>query len=239
MAQMIVEGERREAAGKNANRRLRRSGRIPAVMYGPRQASIPLSVDPKAVHDILYSESGHNTIFTLKVDGAEQANAMVKGYQLDPVSGHLIHTDFLEIALDRILQVTVNIEAVGLADGVKLSGGIMDIVTRAIDVECLPADIPDSIKVDVTRLQINDYIRVKDLPPDPKFRVMTDPEVVLITIVPPIKEEVPVEAPAEPAEPEVIKKGKVAEEGEEAPAAETKGKSAKPEPKEKDKEKEK
>jgi large subunit ribosomal protein L25 len=231
MAEIIVDAERREPGGKNANRRLRVAGRIPAVMYGSKKASVPLAVDPAAIGRILHSESGHNTIFKLKVDG-DQANVMVKDYQLDPVSGHLIHTDILEIALDQLLQVTVNVEVVGVAEGVKLDGGIMDLVTRAIEVECLPADIPDSIKVDVSHLKINDYTRVKDIPPDPKVKILTDPEVVVVTIVPPLKEEVPVEAPVEAAEPEVIKKGKVAEEGEEPAGAEAKGKGgAKPEAK--------
>ena len=231
MAQIVVEAARREAAGKNVNRRLRRQGRIPAVIYGTGKDPLPLSVDPVAVRDILYSESGHNTIFTLAVDGT-QANAMVKDYQLDPVSGALIHTDFLAIAMDKILEVTVEVEVVGEAAGVKLDGGIMDLVTRAIEVACLPGDIPDSIKVDVSHLKINDYIRVKDIAVDPKVKILTDLEVVVVTIVPPLKEEVPVEAPVEAAEPEVIKKGKVAEEGEEgAEAAKGKGGAPKPEPK--------
>ena len=93
---------------------------------------------------------------------------MVKDYQLDPVKGNLIHTDLLEIAMDRLLELSVNVEIVGEAEGVKLDGGLMDIVTRSIDVECLPSDIPDSIKVDVTALKINDYIRVKNLPDRPE-----------------------------------------------------------------------
>jgi large subunit ribosomal protein L25 len=228
MAQIVVEAERRDTRGKNSNRRLRAAGRIPAVMYGSNKEPAVVSVDPVAVGAILHSDTGANTIFSLRVDGG-QANAMVKDYQLDPVSGRLIHTDFLEIAMDRVLEVTVPIEVVGEAEGVKLGGGIMDIVTRAIEISCLPGDIPESIKVDVTGLKINAYVRVKDLPQDPKVKVVTDGEVVVVTIVPPIKEEVaPVEAPAAATEPEVIKKGKLAEEGEE-PAE--KGKGAKPETK--------
>jgi large subunit ribosomal protein L25 len=164
------------------------------------------------------------------VDGSEQNNAMVKDYQLDPVHGNLIHADFLEIAMDRLLELTVNIEIKGEAEGVKIDGGIMDFVTRSIEVECLPSDIPDSIKVDVTPLKINDYIRVKNIQTDAKVKILTDPEVVIVTIVPPIKEEeVPVEAAAaETAEPEVIKKGKAVEEGAEE---ESKSKAAKPESK--------
>jgi large subunit ribosomal protein L25 len=214
----VIEAQARIPGGKNVNRRLRKSGKIPAVLYGPGKEPIVVSVDPNQVKHILHSESGKNTIFTLSVDGAEQSNAMVKDYQLDPVVGNLIHTDFLEIAMDRLLELSVNVEVVGEAEGVKLGGGIMDIVTRSIEVECLPGDIPESIKVDVSHLQINDYIRVKNIQTDAKVKILTDPEVVVVTIVPPIKEEVPVEAVVEPtaAEPEVIKKGKVAEEGADA-----------------------
>jgi len=226
MSQIKVEVQRRTPGGKNANRRLRSSGQIPAVVYGPGKQSVAIMVYPQNVTDILRSESGRNTIFTVSVDGKERANAMVKDYQRDPVKGKLIHVDFLEIAMDQLLELTVNIEIVGEPIGVKLDGGIMDIVTRAIEVECLPADIPESIKVDVSHLKINDYIRVKDLPADPKVKIFSDGEIVLVTIVPPIKEEVPVEAPAEGVEPEVIKKGKVTEEGEE----EETGKKAAPKP---------
>jgi len=215
MAQLVIEATRRTPGGKNVNGRMRRGGRIPAVMYGPGHEAVAVSVDPNAVRDILHSDSGQNTIFTVSLEG-QQANAMVKDYQLDPVKGTLIHADLFEIAMDRLLELSINVEIVGEAEGVKLTGGLMDIVTRSIDVECLPADIPESIKVDVTGLKINDYIRVKNLPDNPKVKILTDPEVVIVTIVPPIKEEEPAaaEAPAEAAEPEVIKKGKTAEEGE-------------------------
>lgn len=221
MEQIVIQAERRGAGGKNVNRRLRYAGKIPAVVYGPKRESVALTVEPGAVGDILRSESGRNTIFTLSVDGSK-TDVMVKDYQLDPVLGRLIHADFFEIAMDRALEVSVNVEIVGEAEGVKLDGGIMDIVTRSLTVECLPRDIPDSIKVDVTGLKINDYVRVKNLAVEEKYKILNDPDVVVVTIVPPIKEEeVPVEAaPAEVAEPEVIKKGKVAEEGEAPPEKE-------------------
>jgi large subunit ribosomal protein L25 len=210
----VIEVQTRTPGGKNVNKRLRKMGKIPAVIYSPGKPPVVISVNPSEVKTILHSESGRNTIFGISVDGSEQNNAMVKDYQLDPVHGNLIHTDFLEIAMDRLLDLTVNIEVTGEAEGVKLDGGIMDLVTRSIEVECLPADIPESIKVDVTHLKINDYIRVKNIQTDAKVKILTDPEVVIVTIVPPIKEEAPVEAAAvETAEPEVIKKGKVAEEG--------------------------
>lgn len=213
MSQILVETKRRAPGGKNVNRRLRIAGLIPAVLYGRGREPVPLSVEPKTIVDILYSESGQNTIFSLSVDGGERANAMVKDYQLDPVKGKLIHTDFVQIAMDRLLEVSVNVELVGEAEGVK-AGGLLDFVTRSIDLECLPADIPDSIKVDVGHLKINDYVRVKNIEFESKIKVLTDPEVVIVTISPPLKEAVPVEAaPAEAAEPEVIKKGKATEEG--------------------------
>jgi large subunit ribosomal protein L25 len=226
MSPIVIEAQRRTPGGKNVNRRLRKSGRIPAVLYGPGKNPRPVTVDPAAVKEILYSDSGRNTIFSVSVEGGEHANAMVKDYQLDPVQENLIHADFFEIAMDQLLELTVNVELVGDAEGVKIGGGIMDFVTRSIEVECLPSDIPETIKVDVSHLKINDYIRVKNIQADPKVKVLTDPEVVIVTIVPPVKEEVPVEAAAEAAEPEVIKKGKVDEEGEEE---EQKGKSPKSE----------
>jgi large subunit ribosomal protein L25 len=223
MSQILIEAKRRAPGGKNANRRLRTAGLIPAVLYGRGREPVPLSVTPKAIVDVLYSESGQNTIFSLSVDGGERTNAMVKEYQLDPVKGRLIHTDFIQIAMDRLLEVSVNVELVGEAEGVK-SGGLLDFVTRSIDLECLPADIPDSIKVDVGHLKINDNVRVKNIEFDSKIKVLTDPEVVIVTISPPLKEEVaPVEAaPAETAEPEVIKKGKATEEGAEEETKEKK-----------------
>jgi large subunit ribosomal protein L25 len=213
MSQILVETKRRAPGGKNVNRRLRIAGLIPAVLYGRGREPVPLSVEPKTIVDILYSESGQNTIFSLSVDGGERANVMVKDYQLDPVKGKLIHTDLIQIAMDRLLEVSVNVELVGEAEGVK-AGGLLDFVTRSIDLECLPADIPDSIKVDVGHLKINDYVRVKNIEFESKIKVLTDPEVVIVTISPPLKEAEPVEAaPAEAAEPEVIKKGKATEEG--------------------------
>ncbi len=226
MQQIVVEAQRRVPGGKNANRRLRTSGKIPAVVYGAGREPLPLVVDPSAITDILHSQSGHNTIFAVSVEGGAKSNVMVKDYQLDPVRGNIIHADLYEIAMDQLLKLTVDVEMVGEAEGVKLDGGIMDVVTRSLEVECLPADIPKSIPVDVSHLKINDYIRVKNLPVDPKVKILSDAEVVIVTIVPPVKEEVvEVAAPVEPAEPEVIRKGKAPEEGE--GEGEEKGKPAK------------
>ena len=228
MPTTLIEAQIRTTSGKNTNRRLRKSGRIPAVIYGPGRQPMAVSVYPIEVNNILHSESGHNTIFSISVDGSDQRNAMVKDYQLDPVKGNLIHADFLEIAMDRLLELTVDIELVGEAVGVKVGGGIMDFVTRSIEVECLPSDIPESIKLDVSSLEINDYIRVKNIQTDARVKILSDQEVVIVTIVPPVKEEAAPEeeAPAETSEPEVIKKGKAAEEGGEE---EQKTKTPKPE----------
>ena len=224
MQEIVIEAQQRRPGGKNVNKRLRKSGRIPAVVYGAGREPLPLSVDPEAISDVLHSQSGHNTIFAISVDGQKQANVMVKDYQLDPVRGNLIHADMYAIAMDQLLELTVDVEMVGEPEGVKVGGGIMDVVTRSLEVECLPSDIPESIQVDVRHLKINDYIRVKNLPPNPKVKILNDPEVVIVTIVPPVKEEVIEAAPAAPAEPELIRKGKTVEEG---AGEEEKGKAGK------------
>lgn len=226
----VIKAQARPTGSKNANRRLRASGKIPGVIYGSGKKPVVISIDPNDVKAILHSDAGRNTIVTVSVDGTKHNNAMLKDYQLDPVHGDLIHADFIKIAMDRILEVEVSIDLVGEPVGVKIGGGIMDFVTRSIEVECLPSDIPESIKVDVSALDINDYIRVKNLETDAKVKILTEPEIVIVTVVPPTKEEeAPVEEEvAEAAEPEVIKKGKGEEEGTEE---EQKSKTPKPEAK--------
>jgi large subunit ribosomal protein L25 len=214
MASIVIEARRRERGNKNVNLRMRKAGSIPGVMYGPGKEPIAVALDPSVVSDILHSDSGRNTIITVNVEGNAPTNAMIKDYQLHPLKGNLIHADLMEIAMDRLIEVTVNIEVQGEAEGVKIGGGIMDFVTRSVEVECLPGDIPESIQVDVSHLKINEYLRVKNIVVSDKIKVLTEPDVVIVTVVPPIKEELPaVEAPAATAEPEVIKKGKAPEEG--------------------------
>ncbi|MBI4444610.1 MAG: 50S ribosomal protein L25 [Acidobacteria bacterium] len=213
MAEMIVNAEPRKTFGKNANRQLRRTGKIPAVVYGEGMAPLPISVDPKDVIHILHSETGHNTIFKLSIDGSPK-EVLIKEYQLHPVQGRLLHADFQAIAMDRMMEFKVPIEAVGVPKGVKETGGVLDIVLREVEVECLPRDVPDRLRVEVSSLAIGDSIRVENIPVDhSKIRVLSDAELVVVTVVPPHIERV-VEAVVEPvaAEPEVIKKGK-AEEG--------------------------
>ncbi len=223
---MVVEAVPREDRGKNAARRLRRSGQIPAVLYGGKKETKALAVNAKQVAAVFRSETGHNTIFTLRVNGREE-KVLLKDWQVDPAVGALLHVDLLRVAMDVRMRVKVRIRTVGEPEGVKLQGGVFEIVTREVEVECLPGDIPEEFKLDVSGLTIGKQLRANDLPLDPsKVRLVTDPQRVLAHVVALKKEEevVAPEAAAAvevvPAEPEVIKKGK--KEGEEAEeAAET------------------
>jgi large subunit ribosomal protein L25 len=218
--QFSINSTKRESRGKGPNRRLRQVGRIPAVLYGHKSENLPLEVDPKEIFKILHSQSGENTIFELNVPGRDKVNCLIKEYQLEPISHELLHADFYEVAMDETLEVDVPLVAQGEAYGVKTEGGLLDIVHRELRVECLPADIPESIVVDVTNMKIGDLIRVKDLPVSDKIKILEDPETVIIAVEHPRAEEEPVAVAPEgetEAEPEVIKKGKAvtAEEGEE------------------------
>ena len=211
-----LDAVKREGRGKNEANRLRTSGRIPAVVYGWRKPGeapegVAVAVDPKVVLKILHSESGANTLINLKVDGSE-ARVMVKEYQLDPVTHQLLHADFYQLAMDRAITVTVPVVLKGEPRGVKVQGGLLDWMTRDVQVQCLPTDIPESIIVDVTELMLNQSIRLRDIPEDPKWKALTDPETMLVHVVLPKAEESATAAAAEGAaagpEPEVAKKGK-------------------------------
>jgi large subunit ribosomal protein L25 len=212
-----LEAAKRETKGKNEARRLRASGRIPGTVYGVKQAdgatATSVAVDPKAVLKILHSDSGANTLINLRLDGSE-TRVMVKEYQLDPITHHLLHADFYQLAMDKAITVTVPIVLKGEPRGVKLQGGLLDFVTRDVQVLCLPADIPEHIDVDVTELMLNQSIRLRDVAQNPKWKPVTDADVMIAHVVMPKAEEsatATVEgataAPA-PAEPEVAKKGK-------------------------------
>ena len=218
MALSNVTAEVRTTRGKNAARLLRRMGLVPAVLYGQQKASIVLSVNPKQISSIIHSSRGYNTIFTVDIKDGESASVMLKDWQFDPVSGNLLHADMVRIAMDKLLQLRIPVIATGEAKGVKVQGGIFEFVLREVEVECLPADIPESITIDISNLELGANVRVSDLPVDPKFKILSDPELVVAHVVSPKEEKVEEVAVAEtPAEPEVIKKGKVAteEEGEE------------------------
>ena len=224
-----LDAKKRDGRGKNEARRLRVAGQIPAVVYGARREGqapqgVPVTVDPKEVLRILHSESGANTLINLKLDGGGESRVMVRDYQLDPMTHQLLHADFYQLAMDRAIVVSVPIVVKGEPAGVKQQGGLLDFVTREIQVQCLPTDIPERIEVDVSELMLHQSIRVRDVAPDPKWKPMTDGETMLVHVVMPKVEEVVAAPEAEvapavagaPAEPEVIKKGKTEKE-EEAP----------------------
>ena len=215
--EVTLVAEKRTDKGKNQARRHRAAGRLPAVVYGPgtggtAEQAIPVTVDPKALSKILHSESGANTIISLQLDGAS-VPVLVKDFLLQPVSHALLHADFYRVAMDRKLTVTVPVTITGEARGVKQQGGVLDFVTRAFEIEVLPADIPESIEVDVTELLMNQGIRIRDVAQGAKWTPISEPETMLVHVVPMRVEEVAatdaaVAAPTAAAEPEVIKKGK-------------------------------
>ena len=234
----VVEAQARPERGKNEARRVRRSGRVPAVLYGAKKETLAISVDPKQIARILTSEAGHNSIFDLQV-GEERTKAMIVDWQYEPIKGALLHIDLKRIAMDERLKVSVPIMLKGEAAGVKQQGGILEQVLREVEVECLPGDIPSQIEVDVSELVFGKLLRVGDLLRSAKIRFLTDPNQTVAHIisvkeeVAPTPEAVAAEAAA-PAEPEVIKKGKQeAEEGEAETAEAKPEKAEKPEKKEK------
>jgi large subunit ribosomal protein L25 len=228
----VLEAQPRTPGNKNDARRVRRSGKVPGVVYGAGKAALSVSLDPRQVTRILNSQTGHNTIFELAVAG-ERAQAMIVDWQYEPVKGALLHIDLKRIAMDQKLTVEVPIVLKGEAVGVKQQGGILEQMLREVEIECLPGDIPNSIEADVSELVFGKVLRVADLPHSDKIKFITDENqpVVHITTV---KEEVAAtpetlaaEAGAAPAEPEVIKKGKQEAEGEEgAEASGDKGEKA-------------
>ena len=231
MAEIIVEGAARSERGKNEARRLRVAGKVPATLYGGKGQAISLAVNTKQVTAILRSEMGHNTLFKIDL-GESKEPVIVKDWQVDPVSGRLLHVDLLRIAMDVRMRVKVPVHTFGEPSGVKVQGGVFEIVLREVEVECLPADIPTEFKVDVSGLALNDSLRAGDLQIDKdKIKLLTDPQAVLAHVVAlRVEEEKPADvvAAATPAEPEVIKKGKKDAEGEEAEGGE---KAEKPEKK--------
>jgi large subunit ribosomal protein L25 len=215
-----LDAEKRDGRGKNEARRLRASGRIPAVLYGAEKGkAVEIAVDPKNLLRILHSESGVNTLIGLQLDGTN-TRVLVKEYQIDPLGHKLLHADFYQVAMDRTLTVTVPIVLRGEAKGVKQQGGIVDFVHRDIEIECLPGDIPEHIDIDVSELLLNQGIRVRDiLQEGAKWKPISDPDTMIVHVVALKAEEEPAAAeaaaaPAAPAEPEVIKKGKIEKEEE-------------------------
>ena len=227
MPEVVVAKPRQGKFNKNAARRVRAAGKIPAVLYGAGADAIAVEVDPKQITRILFSETGHNTIFDVHVEGVPSAKAMIVDWQHEPIKDRLIHIDMKRIALDKLLQVSVRVKLMGIPTGVKTEGGILDQVLREVEIECLPVNIPNHIDVDVTGLALHGVLRVSDLPHSDKIKYLTQEDATVAHVVA-IREEVAA-TPAEgeavagaegaaPAEPEVAKKGKAEPAAEAAPA---------------------
>jgi large subunit ribosomal protein L25 len=224
----ILEAVKRATKGKNEARRLRAAGKIPAVLYGAQKAGDApapeqVSVDPKPFMRILHSASGLNTLITLRVQDGNEARVLVKNVQLDPITHHLLHADFFRVNMDRKINVTVPITLRGEARGVKVDGGVLDFVHREIEVQVLPANIPDSIEIDITELGIGDAVHVRDLAANASWTPVTDTDLMILHVISiKVAEEAaataegaaaPAAATAGAAEPEVLKKGKTDKEG--------------------------
>lgn len=214
-----LEAVKRTTHGKNEANRTRMAGKIPAVLYGGnivdgKPQATPIAVDPKVLMNVMRAGSGVNTIIGLSV-GDEDVRVLMKEYQIDPISGKLLHVDFYRIAMDKLLTVKVPITVKGESKGVKQQGGLLDFVHREVEIECLPADIPEHIEIDITDLALGQAVRLRDVATDPRWKPATDPDIMLVHIVAPraavaeaATETAVVGAPTA-AEPEVIKKGKV------------------------------
>ena len=219
----VVATPREGKFNKNAARRVRAAGRIPAVVYGAGQAAVAVTVDPRIITRILHSDSGHNTIFDLDVTGSATVKAMIVDWQHEPLKGALLHIDLKRIAMDKAMVVSVPVQLIGVPVGVKTQGGILEHVLREVEIECLPSDIPSHLDVDVSALEINGSVHVSDLPHTGSIKFITE-DGLTVAHVSAIREEVvepeAVDATAVPTEPEVAKKGKG--ETEAAPAADAK-----------------
>jgi large subunit ribosomal protein L25 len=202
---------------KNAARRVRVAGKIPAVVYGAGQESVAVEVDPKQILRILHSESGHNTIFDVDIAGKGLVKAMIVDWQYEPIRDTLLHIDLKRIAMDKAMKASVPVRLIGIASGVKNEGGILDLVLREVEIECLPGDIPSHIDVDVTGLGLHGVLRISDMPHSGSIKYLNAEDATVAHVVSIRAEAEPVAAVPAVAEPEVAKKGKT-----DAPAAEAK-----------------
>ncbi|SRR5487761_1900527 len=222
---ITIVAEPRSSRGKNEARRLRAAGQAPGVLYGAGGEAVPVAVSPKEVNKILHSNTGYNTIFTLSVKGGETVPAMVVDWQNDPVKDNLLHVDLKRIDLTLRLRVKVPVHTTGEATGVKLQGGLLELITREVEIDCLPDDIPEQFLVDVKELSIGENIRASQIALSGSIKLLSNPEAVIAHVVSLKAEEAPAAEAvvAAPAEPEVAKKGKKEEEAA-APAADEKKK---------------
>lgn len=215
MPEVVAAKPREGKFNKNAARRVRVAGKIPAVLYGGGHDAVAIEVDPKQISRILFSETGHNTIFDVAVGSQPAAKAMIVDWQREPLKDQLIHIDLKRIALDKLLRVSVRVKLLGVPVGVKTAGGILDQVLREVEIECLPADIPNHIDVDVSALEMHGVLRVSDLPHSGKIKYLNNEDATVAHVVS-IREEVVATPEGEAAaaaegaatEPEVAKKGK-------------------------------
>jgi large subunit ribosomal protein L25 len=218
--QATLEAVKRDTRGKNEARRLRVAGQIPGVVYGGQGEPLAVAVAPRELSKILHSDTGANSIISLQVKDGETTRVLVKEYLLDPVSHALLHADFYRVSLDKTIIVTVPIELKGEPRGVKQQGGVLDFPHREVDIESLPLEIPESLEVDVSELMIGQGIRLRDIAANAKWKPVSDPDMMIVHVVPPRAEEPSATeaaapaTPGTPAEPEVIKKGKTEKEGE-------------------------
>jgi large subunit ribosomal protein L25 len=217
---ITVVAEPRTGRGKNESRRLRAAGSAPAVIYGCEGESVAVAVNPKELVRILGSKAGHNTIFNVAVTGGETVPAMIVDWQTDPIKSTLLHADLKRIDLSQRLSTKVPVHTTGEPKGVKLQGGLLEMITREIEIECLPDEIPEGFTLDVSELMMGQSVRASDVTLAASMTLVSQPEAVIAHVVALRAEEVaaPAEgeaaaAPAAAAEPEVIKKGKKEEEG--------------------------
>jgi large subunit ribosomal protein L25 len=218
MPEVVIAKAREGKFTTNAARRVRVAGKIPAVLYGSGHDPVAVEVDPKQISRILFSESGHNTIFDVEVSGQAAAKAMIVDWQREPIKDQLIHIDLKRIAMDKAIRVSVRVKLLGVPVGVKATGGILDQVLREVEIECLPGDIPGHIDVDVSNLELWASLRIKDLPHTGSIKFLNADDATVAHVVS-IREEVATAAELEAAavaaataataaEPEVAKKGK-------------------------------
>jgi large subunit ribosomal protein L25 len=213
---ITIAAEPRSTRGKNEARRLRVQGSVPSVVYGVDKESVAVAVSPKELTKILKSKSGHNTIFNLDIKGVENSPVMIVDWQLDPIKDNILHADLKRVDLAKPIRVLVPVHTQGDPKGVKIQGGIHEVVTREIEIECLPDDIPEEFVVDVTELMIGQTIRAQDVPMAGSMTLTSHGDAVISHVVSLKAEAAPAaEAEGAPkaAEPEVIKKGKKEEEG--------------------------
>ena len=223
--QVTMTAEARTGRGKNEARRLRRCGKLPAVVYGGEDsAGIPVTVDPKALLEIFHSESGVNTLIDLSVDGGKSGQVLVKEFQVHPTRNELLHVDFYRLALDKKITVSVPIILKGESLGVKQQGGLVDFIQRDVQVECMPTEIPEKIEVDISELMIGQGVRLREVSGDLPWSPVTDPDTLLVHVIAPKVEEAKEDEEAAEGEVDGVEGGE-AEEAEKEKAGESESSS--------------